>query len=355
MYLESLWVQGFRALEEQRLDTLAPITAVEGGNGSGKTTLLDAVYFLASGKSCLSLSNAELIRDGHSYFVVGGRYRTRDPVAGEPITHTVQAMFTTEGRKELRIDGTVYHGFIHAIGGLRVAQFNFSSVFLVKGMPSVRRQYINLLIASCDRAYFETLSSYSAVVTRKNALLRQAGDGIVDTTLLDLYDEQIAALSSAVYARRAVVLAAVGQAMKRLITEGLFQQLADVVIVYEPRPVTVDTIRAMRERELARRACLIGCHLDDFILLRGKRQLRDTASLGEAKLVALLLTFAGAEYVRAVTGEYPVLLLDDLEGDIDDSNLNRLMQLLVRFEQVLIASFDFNRLGGELNATSVQL
>ena len=111
----------------------------------------------------------------------------------------------------------------------------------------------------------------------------------------------------------------------------------------------------MRERELARRACLIGCHLDDFILLRGKRQLRDTASLGEAKLVALLLTFAGAEYVRAVTGEYPVLLLDDLEGDIDDSNLNRLMQLLVRFEQVLIASFDFNRLGGELNATSVQL
>ena len=89
--------------------------------------------------------------------------------------------------------------------------------------------------------------------------------------------------------------------------------------------------------------------------MRGKRQLRDTASLGEAKLVALLLTFAGAEYVRSVTGEYPVLLLDDLEGDIDDNNLNRLMQLLTRFEQVLIASFDFERLGGELNATSVQL
>jgi len=355
MYLESLWVQGFRALEELRLDALAPIVAVEGGNGSGKTTLLDAVYFLASGKSCLSLTNAELIRDGHSYFVVGGRYRARDPVVGEPITHTVQAMFTTEGRKELRIDGTVYHGFIHAIGGLRVAQFSFSSLFLVKGLPSVRRQYINLLIASCDRPYFETLSAYSAVVTRKNALLRQSTDGITDFALLDLYDEQIAALSSAVYARRAAVLTTVGQAMKGLITEGLFQQLADVSIVYGPRSVSVDAIRAVRERELARHACLIGCHLDDFLLVREKRQLRDTASLGEAKLVALLLTLAGAEYVHSVTGEYPVLLLDDLEGDIDDGNLNRLMQLLKRFEQVLIASFDSERLGGELNATPVQL
>lgn len=355
MYLESLWVQGFRALEEQRLDTLAPIMAVEGGNGTGKTTLLDAVYFLASGKSCLGLTNAELIRDDHSYFVVGGKYHTHDPVVGASVSHTVQAMFTTEGRKELRIDGTVYHGFIHAIGGLRVAQFNFSSLFLVKGMPSVRRQYINLLIASVDRPYFENLSAYSAVVTRKNALLRQSANGVTDLALLDLYDEQIAALSNAVYARRRVALAAVAQAMKRLIGEGLFEQLADVSIVYDPRPVSVDSIRAVRERELTRHACLIGCHLDDFVLMRGKRQLRDTASLGEAKLVALLLTFAGAEYVRTITGEYPVLLLDDLEGDIDGNNLNRLMQLLARFEQVLIASFDFERLGGGLNATSVQL
>jgi DNA replication and repair protein RecF len=355
MYLESLWVQGFRALEEQRLDTLAPIMAVEGGNGTGKTTLLDAVYLLASGKSCLGLTNAELIRDGHSYFVVGGRYRTRDPVVGAPVTHAIQAMFTTEGHKELRIDGTVYHGFIHAIGGLRVAQFNFSSLFLVKGMPSVRRQYINLLIASCDRLYFEALSTYSAVVMRKNALLRQSGSGTMDLALLDLYDEQIVALSNTVYARRGVVLATVSQAMKRLIAEGLFQQLGDVSIVYDPRPVSIDSIRAIRERELARHACLIGCHLDDFVLVRGKWQFRDTASLGEVKLVALLLTFAGAEYVRTITGEYPVLLLDDLEGDIDSNNLNRLMQLVTRFEQVLIASFDFERLGGGLNATSVQL
>ncbi len=355
MYLESLWVQGFRALEEQRLETLAPVTSVEGGNGTGKTTLLDAVYFLASGKSCLGLTNAELIRDNHAYFVVGGRYRTRDPVVGAPVTHVVQAMFTSEGRKELRIDGTVYHGFIHAIGGLRVAQFNFSSLFLVKGMPSVRRQYINLLIASCDRSYFETLSAYSTVVTRKNALLRQSSSGVVDPALLDLYDEQIVTLSNTVYARRATVLAAIGQSMKRLITDGLFQQLVDVSIVYDRRPLSIDDIRTMRERELARHACLIGCHLDDFILMRGKRQLRDTASLGEAKLVALLLTFAGAEYVRTVTGEYPVLLLDDLEGDIDSNNLNRLMQLLTRFEQVFISSFDFKRLGGGMNAVSVQL
>ncbi len=83
--------------------------------------------------------------------------------------------------------------------------------------------------------------------------------------------------------------------------------------------------------------------------------MRDTASLGEAKLVALLLTFAGAEYVRMITGEYPVLLLDDLEGDIDASNLDRLMHLLARFEQVFISSFDVARLGGGLEATSVQL
>lgn len=355
MYLESLWIQGFRALAEQRIDITAPIIAVEGGNGAGKTTLLDAVYFLASGKSCLGLTNSELIRDGEAYFVVGGSYRTHDPVAGGLVSHTAQAMFTAEGRKELRIDGSVYHGFIHLIGGLRVAQFNFSSLFLVKGMPSVRRQYINLLIASCDRTYLEALSAYSAVMIRKNALLRQSSSGVVDASLLDLFDEQIATLTNAIYAKRRSALVTVGQAMTRLIADGLFKPLSDVSILYDPQPISIESIRAIRDRELARHVCLVGCHLDDFVLLRRNRQLRDTASLGEAKLIALLLTFAGAEYIRMVTGEYPVLLLDDLEGDIDMSNLDRLIHLLTRFEQVFISSFDFSRLGGGLNTTSVQL
>ena len=71
--------------------------------------------------------------------------------------------------------------------------------------------------------------------------------------------------------------------------------------------------------------------------------------------MALLLTFAGAEYIRTVTGEYPVLLLDDLEGDIDMPNLERLVHLLARFEQVFVTTFDVVRLGGGLNATSVRL
>lgn len=355
MYLESLWVQGFRALAEQRIDITAPITAVEGNNGAGKTTLLDAVHFLASGKSCLGLTNAELIRDGESYFVVGGRYRTRDPVAGGSVPHVVQAMFTVEGHKELHIDGTIYHGFIHLIGGLRVAQFNFSSLFLVKGMPSVRRQYINLLIASCDHTYLKALSAYSAVMTRKNALLRQSGSGVVDASLLDLFDEQIVALTTAICSKRRSALAAVDLAMTRLIGDGSFEPLSDVSILYDPRPISIESIHAIRGQELARHVCLAGCHLDDFVLLRRKRQLRDTASLGEAKLVALLLTFAGAEYIRMVTGEYPVLLLDDLEGDIDMPNLERLVHLLAQFEQVFITTFDVARLGGGLNATSVRL
>lgn len=355
MYLESLWVQGFRALAELRIDITTPIIAVEGGNGTGKTTLLDAVYFLASGKSCLGLTNAELIRDGDPCFVTGGTYRTRDAVAGETVSHTVQAMFTTEGHKEIRIDGTVYHGFIRLIGGLRVAQFNFNSLFLVKGMPSVRRQYINLLLASCDHSYLETLTTYSAIMTRKNALLRQSSFSAVDVSLLDLFDEQIVTLTTTICAKRRSALAIVEQGMKRLIADGLFGPLSEVSILYDPRPVSVESIRALRDRELARHACLAGCHLDDFVLLRGKKQLRDTASLGEAKLTALLLTFAGAEYTRTLVGEYPVLLLDDLEGDIDMPNLDRLVHLLTRFEQVFITSFDFARLGGGLNVASIQL
>ena len=356
MLLESLWVQGFRVLAEQRLDVAAPLVAVDGGNGAGKSTLLDAVYFLASGKSCLGFGNSDLIREGENYFVVGGAYRSADPVAGTPLRHTVQAMFTREGHKEVRIDGSVYHAFVHLIGGLRVVQFNFNSLFLVKGMPSVRRQFLNSLIASCDHGYLETLSSYAAVVTHKNALLRQSGAGPVDGSLLDVFDEQIASLSAVVYAKRRAVLGVMNREMTRLVSEGLFAPLADVSIAYNPEALSSGSIRALRERELARRVCLAGCHLDDFTLLRGKRQLREVTSLGEAKLIALLLTFAGAEYMHSATGEYPVLLLDDLEGDIDSVNLDRLMHLLPRFEQVFVTSFDFARLSGSPpNAAFVRL
>lgn len=355
MFLESIWIQGFRALAEQRLSFAMPVTAVEGNNGAGKTTLLDAVFFLASGKSSLGLTNAELIRDGSPYFVVGGEYRAHDAVAGGIVHHTVQAMFTSEGRKEVRIDGTVYRGFIHLIGGLRVASFNFSSIFLVKGLPSVRRQFINLLAASSDHSYFESLSAYSEVIAHKNALLRQSGASIPDVSLLDLLDERIAVLSTAIQAKRHTVLGSVNRAMRQLISGGLFEAFSDVAIAYEPRAVSVESLRSVRERELARHASLAGCHLDDFSLMHRGKAFRESASLGEAKVMALLLTLAGAEYTRSVTGEYPVLLLDDLEGDIDMANLERLLHLLVKFDQVFITSFDVARLGGGLNAQSVRL
>ncbi len=355
MFLESIWIKAFRALAEQRLEFTVPITVVQGGNGAGKTTLLDAVYFLASGKSFLGLASAELIRDTDPYFVVGGQYRARDVVAGGVVNHTVQAMFTSEGRKELRIDGTVYRGFIHLIGGLRVSSFTFNSIFLVKGLPSVRRQFVNLLVASSDRAYLDTLSAYAEVMTHKNAVLRQSGSGIPDMSLLDLFDEQIVSLSTVIYAKRRAALAAIDRAMRQLISSGLFETFKDVAIAYEPRAISVESIHALRDRELARHACLAGCHLDDFSLLHRGRQFRDTASLGEAKVLALLLTLAGAEYIRVATGEYPVLLLDDLEGDIDTANLDRLLHLLARFDQVFITSFDVARLGGGLNAQSVRL
>jgi len=186
MVLESLWVQGFRVLAEQRLDIAAPIVAVEGGNGAGKSTLLDAVYFLASGNPAW-VQQRRPNPGGENYFVVGGAYRSADPVAGASVRHTAQAMFTREGHKEVRIDGSVYHAFVHLIGGLRVVQFNFNSVFLVKGMPSVRRQFLNSLIASSDHGYLETLSAYASVVTHKNALLRQSSTGPIDGSLLDVF------------------------------------------------------------------------------------------------------------------------------------------------------------------------
>ncbi|MEN6387909.1 MAG: DNA replication and repair protein RecF [Candidatus Cryosericum sp.] len=355
MFLESMWVQGFRALAEQRLEFTAPVTVIQGGNGTGKTTLLDAVYFLASGKSFLGLANAELIRDINPYFVVAGQYRALDAVTGGVVNHAVQAMFTSEGRKELRIDGTVYRGFIHLVGGLRVASFNFNSVFLVKGLPSARRQFINLLVASSDRVYLETLSAYTEVMAHKNAVLRQSSFTTPDMSLLDLFDEQIVRLSTAIYAKRRAALAVIDRAMRQLVSSGLFGVFKDLVIAYEPRAISVDSIRALRDRELARHACLAGCHLDDFSLLRSGKQFRESASLGEAKVAALLLTLAGAEFTRAATGEYPILLLDDLEGDIDMANLDRVLHLVTQFDQVFITSFDAARLGSGLNAQSVNL
>lgn len=355
MYLESLWVQGFRVLEDKHLQELGPLVVVEGENGAGKTTLLDAIYFLASGRSFLGMTNGELVRDGSAYFVVGGEYKSYDSVTRVPLLHSVQALCTAEGHKEARIDGTIYRGFIHLIGGLRVMQFNFNSVFLVKGMPSVRRQFLNLLIASCDRRYLETLSSYNSVVSRKNVLLKQGTVGEGNRSLLDLFDEQIVRLSNSIYAQRRTALVAINGDMERLIGEGLFGRLAGIRISYETQDLGAETLRAARDREIVRHMCLAGCHLDDFVLTRNGRPLRETASLGEAKITSLLLTFAGAEYVRSMSGEYPVLLLDDLEGDIDAQNMTRVTRLLRCFEQTFVTSFDVERLGGNLSAVRIQL
>ena len=326
MQVSRLELIDFRGYAAAQLDLPEGVTVVVGDNGQGKTSLLEAVAWAAMGKSFRAVPDAALVRSGAEQAIVrvevvgdGGRARR------------IEAELRSVGRNRVLLDGHPLTRTRDLLGALRITVFAPDDLELVKGGPAGRRAYLDDLLVTVAPRYAAARADYERVLRHRNALLKGGVRGGDARATLDVFDTQLTTAGAEIIRGRLRLgerlAAAVAEAYRGLAAS---HEAVDARYVAEwdegdgaldPDAIPEALERALtrlRTKEIDRGVTLVGPHRDEWGLFVASLDARTRASQGEQRTLALALRLAGHRVVAEVTGEVPVLLLDDVFSELDD-------------------------------------
>lgn len=337
MRLRRLTLQNLRNIPLAELSFSGRQQFFVGQNGQGKTNLLEAVGFVTALRSFRTADASLLIAQGKREGALAAEFE-HETYGPSRVVITLRP-----GGKEVTCDGERITRLADFLGRFPTVVFSSQDQQLVRGAPALRRRWLDLALAGTDARYLYSLTNYHRALEGRNQLLkRQAG-----AAELAAFEAPLAEAAAAlVTARRAGVetLAPhVAAAYAALSAEAEPASLA-----YEPDTDAAASaapsdaasawrahLEKTRARDLQFRSSLSGPHRDDLALRVGGRPAKDYGSEGQQRSLVLALRLAQVNHVRAATGVQPVLLADDVLGELDPARRRRFWAALGEERQVL--------------------
>ena len=337
MHIQRISLANFRVYPELDFELPASLNFFQGENGQGKTALLEAIYSLATSRSFRTSREQELLRWGETTAWVRGQLLTVQGSSRELALSWVQR---GKLQKELSRQGQKVERLADFLGELPLALFTPEDLHLVQGGPGERRRYLDLILCKLYPAAVDCLSRFQKVLAARNALLRRHPSP--SPAELEPWNLLLAPLAAELLERRTRLLVELSAVVSRT-HEELAGTKSQVQLLYRPRFAgeSQDFLGELERRqreELRRGTTLVGPHRDDFELRVEGVDMRQFASQGQCRSLALALRLAQASYFQTVTGEPAVVLLDDCLSELDPGRQGRLLRLLCGYSQVLVTS-----------------
>lgn len=320
MYLTHLRLRDFRNYRRLDADFTPGFHLVLGQNAQGKTNLLEAIYLLATLRSFRGVGSAQLVRQGESGYFVGARLLSQ-------AEHEIR-LFWSPRQRRLLLDGRPVRRLTDYLGVLRAVAFCTEDLQLVKGTARIRRRFLDLLLSQTQPGYLPLLQRYVQALQSRNALLKQGrpDPGPLEGFTVELVrtGEEITRLRHALTPRLAPLAQ---QAYRQIARDTDPLQLQYVPSVKHDYSVE---LAQSKTRERTWRTTLIGPHRDDLEVRLNGLPAAQYSSEGQKRTLAIALKMAQAELLTATHGAPPILLLDDVLGELDAPRRAGLIPLLDR-------------------------
>lgn len=340
MKINSIYAVNFRNYSSCSLKTPSMINVFFGRNAQGKTNLLEAVFYSAFGMSHRTSAEDELIKLGSSSMAAGVAYEN---FSGPHEIKIKRYRHSGRWKKDILLDGAKVRPKEH-YGALNAVIFSPEDLQLVKGEPALRRRFFDMQIAQTDPVYYDMLVKYNRVLQQRNRLLKDLRENGGKAAALQPWDSEFIKLAAAIAARRIGALQKL-QAIAGEIYGSIAGNGEELTVGYELKGNNGELLcpaessvcgeefyrlrLAEREKtDILRGSTGIGPHRDDLRILLNGYSSRAFASQGQQRSCALALKLSQLEYVRRETGEFPVLLLDDVMSELDNGRRAQLLQFI---------------------------
>jgi DNA replication and repair protein RecF len=375
MHLEHLSLTNFRNIARLDLKLPAGVIVLVGGNAQGKTSILEAIYFLASLDSFQTQADRQLVnfQEARNSLAVA---RLVAEYKRSQTSHRLEVRLILEPagsngqrlRKEMLLDGARKQ-VGDVLGHFNAVIFVPQMSQIIEGGPDERRRYLNLALLPAVPAYGGVLNEYGQALSQRNALLKALGETGGDARQLDVWDETLAHLGAQLILWRIQAVKEIERLAARIhreLTRGGEILRLSYQPAYDPLPqpegqigmkmtteldrsaLNLDEIQSgfrsrlaqIRGEEISRGMTVIGPHRDDLRFLGNGVDIGNYGSRGQVRSTLLSLKLAEVGWMHERTGEWPVVLLDEVMAELDLQRRADLLHYVRESEQVLLSATD---------------
>lgn len=382
MHLTHLSLTDYRAFTRLDMDVPRRVLVLVGANAQGKTSVLEAIYYLATFNSFHTHTDRQLIN-----FLVCERtpavarivatFQRGDRVQRLEVRLILDCGNNGGGRfrREILIDG-VKRNATEVLGTFTAVIFLPQMTRIIEGEPDERRRYLNLALSQAVPGYALALNEYDKALAQRNALLRLLSERGGDPDQLRFWDEILAERGSILIEARIRAVQELerlaarlhqrlthSQEVLRLVYQPAFDPLPQPVGQYslpiqtniqrssfsrdQIRQGFLQRLEGLHSEEIGRGVTTIGPHRDELRFLSNGVDMGDFGSRGQVRTALMSLKLAEMTWLKERTGEWPILLLDEILAELDIQRRKDLLDTLGEIDQAVLTTTDLNQFQGD--------
>lgn len=332
MIVKNLYLENFRNYDMQTIDFGEKKNVFYGLNGQGKTNIIEALYYFCTCKSFRSIYDKEIIKFGCDYSKINLEFEASKRENNAQI-------FITE-KKSVKLNGANLERLSELIGKANMVIFTPSQLNLIREGPGVRRNFLDILISQIKPLYFKNLMFYYKILKQRNIILKSKNKKMTDT--IDVWDEKLAQYGVNICLLRDKYLKKMNYFLNMLEYNN-----ENISISYNPsikddfssKDNFINILKKSIDKDLEKGMTLIGPHRDDFNIDINGISLKKYGSQGQTRTGILKMKIAECEMINEITGEQPLLLLDDILSELDEKRRKYFMEK-IKDRQVIITCTD---------------
>ena len=336
MYVKELKLKGFRNYKDETFKFSPNTNIIYGNNAQGKTNALEAVYLFSIGKSFRTQQDKELIGFEENNTTIEVTFE--NSIRENKIEITVRR----DKRKQIKVNGVPISRTGELIGLFTVVLFSPDELNLTKGSPNARRRFLDIAISQMRPKYYHILRRYHKILDQRNNLIKKLRftDNETLKNTLFVWNEKLADYGFAVISYRKEFCESLKKYAKNIHKEISGEEFE---VRYKPsfsaKEEFLEKLNSSIDREIEMGFTMYGPHREDLDIFVGGRDIKTYGSQGQHRSAVLALKLSQADMIFDDTGEYPVLLLDDIMSELDGER-RAYLSGKIKNKQVIITCTD---------------
>ncbi len=335
MKVRSVNLTNFRNYTNSIINFSDGVNFILGKNAQGKTNLLESIYLCAISKSPKTAKERQMINFDKTFARVNLSFNT---IGGNK---TIEVILNSSNKKTIKINNIPIVKLTQLIGELNIVYFSPDELKLVKETPEDRRKFLDISISQFDKQYMFDLIRYNKILKQRNCVLKSNISEQSKIEQLQIWTPQLINIAEKIIKKRIDFIEKLKKYSKMIYNSIILGEILDISYSFEKKnnisifDELTNIFNLSLKKEIEMQHTLVGPHRDDIIFKINNQDCRYFASQGQQRTVALTLKLALMEIIKDEVKEYPVLLLDDVLSELDNSRQQRLLSIVKNYQTII--------------------